>query len=230
MTGWSVAAYSDAAVGQDAHAVHVGDCGVWAVLADGAGGRPDGAVAARIAVDTAIGYLISVGYRVEDAYVASRVAEQALRAAMRADRVHPDAATTLTIAGATPTGSCLVTRGDSPVWRVGTGGLAAWGDRDAVFLTGAEPGEAAGSVGPPLHDGELLVVATDGVLEGIPEVLPGADDPVWTPAGLVAAARAGGGVDDITVVTIARVPAPVQSAGARRRVGALRGALGPCPP
>lgn len=204
---WDVAVATDLTHGQDAHAVHLGDHGIWVVLADGATGRPDGAAAARVVVDTAIGYLVSTGYRVEDAYVAARTAEQALRAVIRAGKVHPDAATTLTILGVTEAGTCLVTRGDSPVWWRHAEGLDAWGERDAPFVTAAEPGQPEGSVGAALLGGELLIVATDGVAAAIPASLtslPPVNDPAWTPAGLIDAARRGGSADDITVVTVGR--------------------------
>jgi len=99
----------------------------WAVVSDGAGGQPGGALAATLTVDAVWSRLATAGPAPDEALVLRAVdaAHLAVRDGQAADARVATMAATLTLAVAAQPGGrlwLLANVGDSPAWLVGPGG------------------------------------------------------------------------------------------------------------
>ncbi|ABI55879.1 PP2C family protein-serine/threonine phosphatase [Alkalilimnicola ehrlichii MLHE-1] len=142
-----------------------------AVLADGAGNRPHGEVAASLAVETVLA-IARNHHGADHTWLESggeprklaQLANQALLAHTESNRRHRGMGSTLALLCVAPAAVSLALVGDSPAYRLRDGQMTALGPGDAADQAlGEQP-----RVQPDLHDldraaGDLFLLCSDGV-------------------------------------------------------------------
>lgn len=187
-----------------------------AVLADGAGDRPHGEVAASLAVETILAIARS-HHGADHTWLESggeprklaQLANQTLLAHTESNRRHRGMGSTLALLCVAPAAVSLALVGDSPAYRLRDDRLTALGPGDAADQAlGERP-----RVRPDLHDldraaGDLFLLCSDGVSSALDHdslhrlLVAAQDDLTASARQIVQQARHAGGAGDASALLV----------------------------